>query len=157
MLTILSMLVGFVSSLAPEFIKRWQDASDKKHELALLEMQMKQAETSHSYKMEEIGVAAYRDIVVAANESQTQILDKASKWVINMTASVRPTITYLFMISFIGFKFAAFFAAINPSLPWQESLKYTQAMMYVWGEEETALFGGICAFWFGDRALTKKR
>lgn len=157
MLTILSMIVGFVSSLAPDLMKRWQDKSDKQHELAVLEMQMKQAENAHLYKMDEIGVQAYGQIVQSAHREQSEALEKASKWVVNLTASVRPTLTYLFMISFIGFKMCAFFAVINPSLPWQEGLTYTQAMLAVWGEEETAIFAGIIAYWFGERGLLKRR
>lgn len=157
MFTVLSMIVGFLSSLAPEFIKKWQDSSDKKHELELLKMQMQQATQQQAYKMDEIGINAYRDVVVAATNQQAEITAKASRWVIDLTASVRPVITYLFMIAFIGFKMAAFFAAINPELPWKESMTYTQAMLSVWGEDETALFGGIIAFWFGDRTIAKRR
>lgn len=157
MLTVLSMIVGFISSLAPEFMKRWQDSSDKKHELALTRLQVEAAERGYLYKADEIGVEAYRDMAVAAHQEQTETLKTASLWVIDMSASVRPVVTYLFMIAFIGFKMCAFFAAINPSLPWQESMTYTQAMLAVWGEEETAIFAGIIAYWFGDRAMAKRR
>lgn len=157
MLTILSMIVGFVSSLAPDVLKLFQDKRDKQHELAILELQMKQADNAHLYKMDEIGVQAYGDIVQTAIKSQDSMLDKSSKWVVDFTASVRPVITYLFMLSFVGFKAAAFCAAINPSLPWHDGMTLTQAMLSVWGEEETAIFGGIIAFWFGDRSLTKRR
>jgi hypothetical protein len=151
------MLVGFISSLAPEFLKRWQDKADKSHELALLEMQMKQAENVHMYRMDEIGVQAYGDIVQSAHRSQDNMLDKASRWVIDFTSSVRPVITYLFMIAFIGFKMAIFFAALNPSLPWQESMTFAQAMALVWDDEDKAIFAGIIAYWFGDRGLIKNR
>ena len=157
MLAIISMIVGFVSSLAPDILRLFQDKRDKAHELALLEMQMQQAEKGHLYKMDEIGVQAYGDIIQSAHRSQDSMMDKSSKWVVDLTASVRGVITYLFMMAFIGFKIAAFFAAINPNLPWQDSMSYTQAMLSVWGEEETAIFSGIVAFWFGDRSLTKRR
>lgn len=157
MLTILSMLIGFLSSVAPELMKKWQDSSDKKHELALLAMQMQQAENSHQYKMDEIGVQAYSDIVQSAHREQADSLERASKWVINLSAGVRPVVTYVFVIAFIGFKVAAFFAAMNPALPWQQSMNYTQAMLLVWGAEESAGFWGIIAYWFGDRAMAKRR
>ena len=157
MLTILSMIVGFVSSLAPDILKLFQDKRDKKHELALLEMQLKQAENSHLYRMDEIGVQAYSQIVQSGHQSQDSMLDKSSKWVVDFTASVRPVVTYLFMASFMGFKAAAFCAALNPALPWQDAMNYSQAMMMVWGDEETAIFGGIIAFWFGSREMLKRR
>lgn len=157
MLTILSMLIGFVSSLFPDVMKLFQDKRDKAHEIKLLELQLQQASATASYKLDEIGVGAYRDIVVAATQQQTQILDRASQWVVNLTASVRPTVTYLFVIAFVGFKMAMFFAAINPSLPWHEAVSYSQAMMNIWGEEETAILGGLLSYWFSDRTLAKRR
>lgn len=156
MLTVISMIVGFISSLAPEFMKRWQDSSDKKHELAMMDKQIAATEKGYEYKADEVGVEAYRDMVVAAHQEQTETLQHASGWVVDLSASVRPIVTYLFMIAFIGFKLAAFFAAINPNLPWQHGMSYGQAMLSVWGEEETAIFAGIIAYWFGDRAMAKR-
>jgi hypothetical protein len=157
MLTILSMIVGFVSSLAPDLLKLFQDGKDKKHELDLLKFQSQMADASHLARMDEIGIDAYSKIVTSAHRSQDNMLKNSSKWVVDFSASVRPVVTYLFIIAFIGFKAAAFCAAINPSLPWQEPMDYLQAMMFVWGEEETAIFAGIIAYWFGDRSLTKRR
>ena len=157
MLTIISMFIGFLSSLAPELLKRWQDASDKKHELAMLELQIEATEKGYGYKADEVGIDAYRAMVVAAHQEQADTLKNADKWIVDVSASVRPFITYLFMIAFIGFKIASFFAAVNPNLPWHSALTYNQAMLSVWGEEETAIFAGIMAFWFGDRTLSKRR
>ncbi len=157
MLTILSMLIGFLSSSAPSFMAFFQDKNDKAHELAMMELQLKNTNMIESYRADEIGVKEYSAIVQSAHRSQDSMVEKCSKWVMNFTASVRPVITYLFMISFIGFKVAAFCAAINPSLPWHQAVSFSQAMLQVWGEEETAIFSGIIAFWFGDRALTKRR
>lgn len=157
MLTILSMIVGFVSSLAPEFLKMVQDKGDKKHELAMMKIQIEATEKGYEYKADEVGMEAYRDMVVAAHQEQAETLKLASGWVVDLSASVRPVVTYLFMISFVGFKVAAFCAAINPNLPWQEAMTYTQAMLAVWGEEETAIFAGIISYWFGDRAMAKRK
>ena len=157
MLTIISMFIGFVTSLAPDLMKKWQDSSDKKHEVTLLELQMKHADSNHLYKMDEIGVQAYSDIVQSAHKEQASSLDKASKWVVDLSAGVRPIVTYVFVIAFIGFKLAAFFAAMNPALPWQASMNYSQAMLLVWGAEESAGFWGIIAYWFGDRTMAKRR
>lgn len=138
-------------------MKKWQDTSDKKHELAIMKLQIEQAEKGIVAKLEEVGIQEYSAMVQSAQRSQDSILGNASRWVVDLTASVRPVVTYLFMISFIGFKMASFCAAINPSLPWQDSITYSQAMLAVWGAEETAIFAGIIAFWFGDRAMTKKK
>jgi hypothetical protein len=157
MLTILSMLAGFASSLAPELLKRWQDASDKKHELAMTQLQIEAAERGYQYKADEVGVQAYRDIVVAAHQEQADSLAKASQWVVNLSAAVRPNITYLFMVAFIGFKISSFVLLLHPTLPWQQSTTLAQALAIVWSEEDSAMFGAIMAFWFGDRSMAKRR
>lgn len=157
MLTILSMIIGLFSSTAPDILKIFQDKRDKSHELAMLELQLKQQNTVESYKMDAIGIQAYSDIVQSAQRSQDSMLDKASRWVVDLTASVRPIATYLFVIAFIGFKMAAFFSALNPNLPWQHAVTFTEAMNAIWGEEENAGFWGIIFYWFGDRALAKNR
>lgn len=157
MLTFFTMLIGFLSSMGPEFLKKWQDSSDKRHEIVLLKLQMEASAKGYEYKMDEIGVEAYRDIVTSAHKEQADTLERASQWMIDLSASVRPMVTYLLLIAFIGFKFCAFFAAINPSLPWHEPMTFAQAMLSIWGGEETALFSGVIAFWFGDRAMAKKR
>lgn len=157
MLTVLTMLIGFVSSLAPDLLKKWQDASDKKHELDVLAMQMKQAESGHLYKMDEIGMQSYGEIVQAALADQSKQMERASKWVVDLSASVRPAVTYIFVLAFIGFKICSFIAVVTPSLPWKEALSYTDAMLSIWGESETAVLGGILAYWFGDRGMVKMR
>jgi len=157
MITLITMALGFLAPLIPDFLKLFQDKRDKQHEIALLEIQTKNVENSHLYKMDEIGVSAYSQIVQSAHREQTDITLKSSNWVIDFTASVRPTVTYLFVIAFIGFKAAMFFAAVNPSLPWQNGLSYLDAMALVWGGEENAGFWGIIAYWFGDRAMAKRR
>ena len=157
MLTIISMALGFISSLAPEFMKRWQDASDKKHELAMMDKQIAATERGYEYKADEVGVEAYRDMVVAAHQEQSDITQLASKWVINLSASVRPVITYLFMLEYIAITASILWIATHPELPWQAGLSTAQALELVWGEPEKALFAGILAYWFGDRAMAKRR
>ena len=41
MITLLASLAGFISSLIPEIIKYFIDKGDKKHEIQILEYQMK--------------------------------------------------------------------------------------------------------------------
>lgn len=157
MITILSMVVGFLSSMAPEFMKRWQDKADKQHELKMLEMQISAQEKGYGYKADEVGVESYSKMVVSAHKEQADTLKGASRWVINMSASVRPVITYLFMLAFIGFEIAGIYVLLHPTLPWQAGMTFAQATAVVWGDEEMALFAGILAYWFGDRAMARRR
>ena len=58
MLTLLGSLLGFLSSAFPDFLKLWRDHADRKHELAILQMQMKQQRQGHTHRLEEINVQA---------------------------------------------------------------------------------------------------
>lgn len=156
MLVFLTTIFGFLNSLAPELLKKWQDSSDKKHELALLELQMKQQSEGHINKLEEIGMQGYTDIVQAALADQSKQLEGASKWVINLSASVRPVVTYIFLAAFIFFKICIFYAAMFPALPWN-SISFVEAVNLVWGQDELALLGYIFGYYFGDRTLLKSR
>ncbi|WP_019223831.1 hypothetical protein [Bartonella rattaustraliani] len=40
MLTLLGSLLGFLSSAFPDLLKIWRDKEDRKHELAILQLQM---------------------------------------------------------------------------------------------------------------------
>ena len=58
MLTLLGSLIGFISSAFPDFLNIWQDRSDKKHELAILDRQMEAQKQGHNQRLEEIHVQA---------------------------------------------------------------------------------------------------
>ena len=62
MITILASLVGFISSLIPEIMKFFLDKNDKKHELQILEQQIKIRKETNLSQLEEI-IAMKIDIV----------------------------------------------------------------------------------------------
>ena len=155
MLTIISMIIGFITSILPEIMKRLQDASDKQHELDILQLQMQRADSEASYKLEAAGVEAYKAIVTSAHSEQGNSLQRANMWVVDLSASVRPIVTYLLLIAFIGFKICLFIAALQPILPWQAGISYHEAVLSIWGENENAMFAGIMAYWFGSRQMLR--
>jgi hypothetical protein len=152
MLALLGSLLGFVGSIIPEFFKIHQDGKDKAHELKLLELQMQQQSKNNSDKLEEIHVQSWATEGVALQQSYRRELDFSGAY----AASVRPTVTYLFVVAFIVFKACAIYALMLPALPWQNAMNFVQAYQVVWGEEEAALFAGIISFWFGSRSLRRK-
>lgn len=157
MLTILSMIIGLAGSILPELLKKWQDASDKKQEVEIMKLQMEMAEKGHLYKMDEIGVEAYSEMVQSAHKDQAKQIERASRWVVNMSASVRPLVTFYLLVLFTAFKYLEFQAMITHPLPWQTATDIFTALSTIWGEEENAGFWGVIMYWFGDRALAKGR
>lgn len=154
MMTLLASLLGFVSSAFPDLLKLWRDAADRKHELAILQMQMEQAAQGHAQRLEEIGVHA--DI------AESKALYKRDQrigidWVDSLRGSVRPLLTYAFFLAYVFFKYAEFHALQNSGLPWLDSAATWQQVAAVWKAEDSAIFAGIMSYWFGSRGMEKAR
>tara|TARA_B100001750_G_scaffold167141_1_gene135632 strand:- start:118 stop:594 length:477 start_codon:yes stop_codon:yes gene_type:complete len=154
MMTLLASLLGFVSSAFPDLLKLWRDAADRKHELAILQMQMEQAAQGHQQRLEEIGVHA--DI---AESKALYKLDKpiGIDWVDSLRGSVRPILTYAFFAAYVLFKYAEFQAIQSSGLPWLNDANTWQQVAAVWKAEDSAIFAGIMSYWFGSRGMEKAR
>jgi hypothetical protein len=64
-------------------------------------------------------------------------------------SAVRPFITYIFFLTFIGIKVVAFWHALN------SGMDLTIALQFIWDEQTQAIFGAIMGFWFGARTIEK--
>jgi len=154
MITLLSTIFGFISSLAPDILGMFKEKASRKHEL---DMMQKQAELGLQQSREErvtAEVKAGADEFTALMESykaELQVADKS--YVARLSASVHPVITYAFFSLYAAVKVAQIYLIMNPSLPWQESASLAEAMLAAWNEEDMALFAAIMAFWFGDRQM----
>ncbi len=146
MITLLASLVGFISSLIPEIMKFFLDRNDKKHELQILEQQM---------KMRQSGVASQLEEIIANNSfKEAQALYKTYKtgicWVDALNGTVRPVLAYSFFaiytfIKFLQFKIIA--ASIN----------IADIVNILWSPDDQAIFAGIISFYYGQRAVSKLR
>jgi glutathione synthase/RimK-type ligase-like ATP-grasp enzyme len=56
MLTLLGSLLGFLGSAFPQLLKLFQEAQDRRHELAILDRQMEVQRQGHSQRLEEIRI-----------------------------------------------------------------------------------------------------
>ena len=110
MLTLLSTLVSFLSGGLPRLLDFFQDRSDKKQEIALAqlqierELQLKKAGLEVQERIEEIELRGIETQAAVTERASLYNHDietgrGASRWVINLRASVRPVITYgMFML-----------------------------------------------------------
>ena len=128
MLALFSAIFGFFAPFLPEVLKYFRAAQDNKHELALLELRMKQSEKEFLWKMEEIDARADIEeakILRAPQQSfGVQILDAAAKsdwsqwtvvpvfWLFALldfiSGLVRPGITYIAFGGYLFYKKALF-------------------------------------------------
>ena len=71
---------------------------------------------------------------------------------VGLQASVRPVITYLFMLAFLTVKGGMVYSLIA-----NEGIDWTSALDVAWNAETQALFACIMSFWFGARGMSKAR
>lgn len=167
MIALLSALLGFFSSAAPDLLKLYRDQRDHAHELALLRLQMEHAQAlQHSAQAEQAQERAVKLEAIALETAQAEQLALNARlqeqmtgieWVDALAGSVRPMLTYGFFLLYVGVKIAQFHLLVSPSLPWQAPANLSAALVLLWGEEDVAIFSAIMAFWFGSRIMRHAR
>jgi hypothetical protein len=160
MFTIISTALSFLMGGLPKLLDFFQDRSDKSHEMDMARLQMER-----ELKMMEAGFAAQarvEEIRTDQIEMQTQAQERsamyqhdieigkgASQWIINLRASVRPVVTYLFVLLLIIVDIASIWWA------WSTGMQFTEAIPLVFDADEMQILASIIAFWFGTQAFKK--
>jgi len=174
MLSLLSTLGGLLISGLPKLLEYFQNKADQKHELALAQVQ-----TERELKLAAAGFAAQARVeeirteqvamqtqaqmaeaeagmVKGAQEHDKAVIEKGSKWVVNYIGTVRPTVTYLFVIELLAINtFLCYYLWQNPGMitSMDDVLRYADI---IFSPDEMAMLGGIIGFWFGSRNWSKK-
>lgn len=151
MITLLGSLLGFGTSIVPEILSFFKQGQLNKQELAMLEAKAKYAEALSSIKLEELEAKA--DIVETEKLYEHDMaLAARGGWIVSLQASVRPVITYLFMLTFLAVE-----GGIVYSLITTQGADWVTALQAVWTDDVQAIFAAILSFWFGNRAMSKAR
>jgi hypothetical protein len=112
MLSLFSTLGGLLISGLPKLLDFYQDKSDKKHEMELARVQterelalaregfLAQAQVEE-IRTEQVSMQTEAQMTVAALQHDEKVLDRASKWVANYVGTVRPTVTYIFVVELV--------------------------------------------------------
>ena len=167
MLSLLSTLGGLLISGLPKLLEYFQNKADQKHELALArvqterELQLAGAGFAAQAKVEEIRteqVAMETDarMTEAALEHDAKVLEKAATWVSSYVGTVRPTVTYIFVLELVAINaFMAWYLYQQPGLIQNidDVIKYSDL---IFSSDEMAMLGAIIGFWFGSRGWSKK-
>ena len=167
MLSLISTLGGLLISGLPKLLEYFQNKADQKHELALArvqterELQLAAAGFAAQARVEEIRteqVAMETDarMTEAALAHDAKVLEKASTWVSSYVGTVRPTVTYIFVIELVLINlFMAWYLYQHPALinNIDDVIRYSDL---IFSSDEMAMLGGIIGFWFGSRNWGKK-
>jgi len=144
MLSLIGSLLGFGTSFVPKILDYFQDKQDKAHELKLMVEQSKIQLQLGAQKMQMMAVEGDIREVESLHKEHASITRKASQWVINLSATVRPIITYVFFLEFIGLSLAVNFDYMTMA-------QYND----IWNPEMQAIFAAVLSFWFGQRLMSK--
>ena len=167
MLSLFSTLGGLLISGLPKLLEFFQNKQDQKHELALahiqIERELRMAEAGfiaqariEEIRTDQVAMESETRMTEAALSHDQKVLDKASRWVANYVGTVRPTVTYIFVIELVCINvFLCFYLWNHQELvPNFESLmRYIDV---IFSEDEMAMLGGIIGFWFGSRNWGRK-
>ena len=167
MIALLSALIGFLGAAFPDFIKLFQAQKDRQHEITLLKLQMEYAReklASAGAQARDAQLGRLQEIELQAGSEEARYVGGRVKeslvgiaWVDALSGSVRPLVTYAFVLLYGLVKAAQFSLLVNPALPWQTAFTPEQALVALWGEDDVALFTAMIAFWFGQRSFGKFR
>jgi len=167
MITLLSTIVSFLMGGLPKLMDFFQDRADKKHELALAQMQIQRElemrkagfeaqERIEHIKSEQLEIET-KQVLIGAQQAEMQAIyahdtalnEGTSQWMHNLRASVRPVITYGFFFLLV---------AIDLTLAWHgmsTGVTFEKLAEQLWDNETQTLFASIIAFHFGGRAFGK--
>ena len=161
MMTLISTALSFLMGGLPKLLDFFQDKSDKKHELELAQLQIdsqlrmqaagfQSQERIEEIKTNQIEIQTAGQERVALYQHDIAIGQGASRWVINLRASVRPVVTYLFVGLLIAVDMASIWWA------WSTGVPFMEAIHEVFDADEMQILASIIAFWFGTQAFSKK-
>lgn len=171
MLTLLSTLISFLMGGLPKLMDFFQDRSDKKHEMALAQLQIQRElemrklgfeaqERIEHIKSEQLEIetkSQEKQALIGAQMAEMQAIyahdtalnEGTSQWMKNLRASVRPVITYGFFFLLVGIDCALIFHGFS------KGVEFTEMANQLWDDDTQALFASIIAFHFGGRAFGK--
>lgn len=145
MLTLLGSLLGFGTSFLPKVLNFFEEKRDQAHELRMMDKQLEQQKVIGQQKLQMMHVDADIRESEALLKHDASLNRKASQWAVNLAASVRPILTYLFFIEFF-------------TLTWLMAFEFITVEFYttIWNDPTQALFGAIVCFWFGSRTFARQ-
>jgi hypothetical protein len=157
MLTLLGSLLGFAGSTVPSILDLFKEKDEKKSQMEMFKLQLEAKEKGVDLDIRVLKATADMEDRKADREEQQRLLQhdislgSQGGFINSLRAFVRPFITYVFFLTFIGVKVTMVWHT------WAQGGDLTQTINIIWDEETEALFAAVISFWFGSRAMPKLR
>jgi len=149
-LTIISTLLGIISSAIPNLIRIWERRNEARYEIELTKLQLEAAREGlkMSKEIEEIKSLVQEGDSVRDHDTYAD----GSPFINNLRASVRPIITYAFFFLYVSVKSIAFAVIIGQGLT---IANMELPLNLIFDDNAIAIFSAVVGFWFGSRAMEK--
>ncbi|AYA47268.1 hypothetical protein SNK19_23135 [Ralstonia pseudosolanacearum] len=153
--TLLGGLLGGTFRLAPEILKWIDRKGERGHELAMQDKALEFEKLRGAQRMAEIGASAdaawNTGAIDALRDSITAQGEKTGvRWADALSTTVRPVVTYLFVLMYTGVKLSTFVGSA------QAGVGFGPALLAAWSEADQALLAGILNFWFISRVWERR-
>lgn len=145
MLSLLGSLLGFGTSIIPKVMGYFEEKRDQAHELSMMDKQLEQQLQIGKQKLQTVNVDADIRETETLHKEHSSITRKSSQWCINLSASVRPIVTYILFLEFIGL-------TLSVNMGWIDMPQYNM----IWSNEMQAIWAAVVCFWFGQRTFNRK-
>tara|TARA_R110000822_G_scaffold6797_5_gene28477 strand:+ start:154 stop:657 length:504 start_codon:yes stop_codon:yes gene_type:complete len=167
MFSLFSTLGGLLISGLPKLLDYFQNKADQKHELALAQVQTERElqlaaqglvaqQKVEEIRTDQIAMQTDAQMTEAALKHDEKVLEKASTWVVNFVGTVRPVVTYIFVLELCAINaWIAYYVYSNPQLVLNMD-DLIRLSDIIFSTDEMAMLGGIIGFWFGSRSWSKK-
>lgn len=167
MLSLISTLGGLLISGLPKLLEFFQAKADQAHERDLAKISSERdlqmaaqgfaaQQRIEELKTDQVAMQTQAQMTQAALDHDKQVLEKASRWVANYVGTVRPTVTYIFILELVAINAAiTYYAFTDPNLI-RSMDDFLKVSTVIFSEEEMSMLGGILGFWFGSRSWSKK-
>lgn len=152
--TLLSGVFGGALRLAPEVLKIFDRKYEREHELAMLKQEHEFAKSQAEVQLrtgEQNLVIKELDAVTSAIEEQGATARAAGWAIAALSALVRPTVTYMFLMAYFLVKIALYSMAIDQGGTWD------QVILQLWTKDDVSILFMIISFWFVGRVYERNQ
>ncbi len=145
MIALISTILGLLSSILPNIVKIYEKKQDLKHEIELTKLRIAAAE--RNVELTTVAEVAKADVSEGDSLRDHDSLLSGHSYFDALRASIRPVITYVFFLLFIGIKITVLVIMVN------RGVDADKIVNIIWDQETMAIFSAIIGFWFGSRML----
>ncbi len=144
MLSLLGSLLGFGTSFLPKVMNYFQQRQDNAQELKVMQAQ---ADIQLKLGAQKLAAAA----VIAAHKEQSTAIRSGSRWLANLSGSIRPVVTYLFVLEYLIINASIAYLLLRNGGFTIDNLKS------ILDSEFMGLLSTMLSFWFGNRTFGGRR